>query len=125
MIRSYQPNVVYHSTEYKFHGPIFETRITAGIGAFLETLETSGSGRRPVELGGDYVGGIKINGNNADATLPCCFIPSDKARSQGIGRPLLDTTMDHCRAPGFLPAFRTTFCSLDKSPAFTSSPGSV
>ena len=85
-IRSHQPgdlgrlvtlNLVYHTTEWNFPGPIFEAKITAGMAAFLETLEAPCKRWWPVELGGDYVGGVVINGNNADAALLCWFIPSD------------------------------------------------
>jgi hypothetical protein len=95
------------------------------MAAFLETLEAPGNGWWPAELGCDYVSGIVINGNNANAALMCWSIPSDKTRGREIGRQLLDTAMDQCRTPGFPLAFLTTFRSLDKASAFTSSPGSI
>ena len=95
------------------------------MAAFLETIEAPGNRWWPAELGCDYVSRIMINGNNANAALMCCSIPSDKTRGREIGRQLLDTAMNHSRTPGFPLAFLTTFNSLDKALAFTSSPGSI
>ena len=125
-IRSYQPgdlgrlatlNVVYHTTEWDFPGADFEAKITAGMAAFLETLTAPGNGWWSADLDGDYVGGIVINGNNADAAQLRWFILDDKARGQGIGQRLLATAMDHCRACGFPLVFLTTFRGLDTARA--------
>jgi len=124
IIRSYQPgdlgrlatlNVVYHTNEWDFPGSFFEAKITAGMATFLETLEEPGNGWWSAELDGDYVGGIVIDGNNADAAQLRWFILSEKARGQGIGRQLLDTAMQHCRARGFPLVFLSTFRGLDKA----------
>jgi GNAT superfamily N-acetyltransferase len=125
-IRAYQPgdlgrlatlNVVYHTTEWDFPGPFFEAKIAAGMAAFLETLAAPGNGWWSAELDGDYVGGIVIDGNNAAAAQLRWFILSDKARGQGLGRQLLDTAMNHCRARGFPLVFLSTFRGLDTARA--------
>ncbi len=123
-IRPYEPgdlgrlataNVAYHSTEWGFPGAFFEAKIAAGMAAFLETLEGPGNGWWSAELDDAYVGGIVIDGNNPNAARLRWFILSEKARGQGIGRALLDTAMQHCRAQAFPLVFLSTFRGLDKA----------
>ena len=71
-----------------------------------------------------YVGGIVIDDNNADAAQLPWFVPSDKAHGQRISRQALAIAMDNCRAPSFPLVVLTTFRSVEKAPAFTSSLGS-
>jgi GNAT superfamily N-acetyltransferase len=100
-------------------GAIFEAKVAAGLGAFLQSYDPAVSRLFTAHSDDRVVGALAIEGpaarDRGGAARLRWFILAEEARGRGIGKTLMQTGMDfladtHCRS-----CYLTTFAGLDSA----------
>lgn len=109
-----QLHAVYYAREWGF-GLYFEAKVATGLAEFLQRQDPARDGFWTVVANGSVEGSIAIDAIAAEkkgAHLRW-FILSDALRGRGLGRRLLGTALDFCRAHGHRRIYLWTFRGLD------------
>ncbi|MCH8074731.1 MAG: GNAT family N-acetyltransferase [SAR324 cluster bacterium] len=107
-----------HGRYYHRHwgfGLYFESKVAAGLAAFLDRFAASRDGFWVALLEDEIVGSVTIEGGDAESTGARLrwFILAEEARGRGAGHLLLGAAMDFCRGAGFGQVHLHTFAGLD------------
>lgn len=104
----------YYSREWEF-GVYFEAKVAADLSAFLLRFDPATDGFWTVTQDGRVEGSIAIDGANAAGAGAHLrwFILSDALRGRGMGRRLMQETVEFCRRCGYARVFLWTFQGLE------------
>jgi GNAT superfamily N-acetyltransferase len=103
----------YYAREWRF-GPYFEAKVANELGELLARLDPTRDGFWIAAEGDEVVGGIAVDGSQAqDAARLRFFIVDDSRGGQGVGERLMHAALDFCRNAGHQRVFLTTFAGLD------------
>ncbi len=106
-----------HATYYQRipgFGVFFESRVARELAQFCEAYDDDRDGLWLAHLDGGIEGAIAIDGTHAgkDGAHLRWFITSDKVRGTGIGRKLLASAVEFCRACHYDRIYLDTFEGL-------------
>jgi GNAT superfamily N-acetyltransferase len=104
----------YYARDWSF-GSYFETKVAAGMAAFIPRLNPDRDLFLVARRGGHMLGYITIDGSEteADDAHVRWFITSDAALGTGIGRRLMQQAMEFCDRVGFSLIYLDTFKGRD------------
>jgi ribosomal protein S18 acetylase RimI-like enzyme len=107
---------IHYARDWGF-GPVFESRVAAGLAEFLPRCDQNGSRLISARRDGIVLGGLAIDGADP-AAMPGqahlrWFILADAARGAGIGGRLMERAMQALSAGGFTTCWLDTFAGLD------------
>ncbi len=96
-------------------GLYFEAKVAAELAAFLSRFDPDHDGAWFAYHDHQVVGGIFIDGSDADGAGARLrwFIVDPAYQGQGVGSRLMDAAMSFCRAKGFQRVYLTTFAGLN------------
>jgi GNAT superfamily N-acetyltransferase len=106
-----------HGTYYHRHwdlGLYFEAKVATELAAFLSRFDPACDGAWLAKSGAEIVGGIFIDGHDAEgegARLRW-FIIAPQYQGHGLGNRLMDAAVSFCRKAGFRRVYLTTFAGL-------------
>lgn len=125
-IEGYSPGalgrvVELHARWYAKHwnfGLHFEALVARGLAEFLGAFDAARDGFWTARLGGDIAGSVSLVGaRGGEPARLRWFILDEAAQGRGLGRALMQSAMDFCRASGCRHAYLTTFAGLDAARA--------
>jgi GNAT superfamily N-acetyltransferase len=106
-----------HGTYYAKHwdlGLYFEAKVASELAVFLSRLDPAHDGAWFASADGEIIGGVFIDGKDADtigARLRW-FILDPAYQGRGIGTLLINEALEFCRRVGFRRLYLTTFAGL-------------
>ncbi len=106
-----------HGSYYAKHwdlGLYFEAKVATELAAFLSRFDPAHDGAWFARVNGTIVGGVFIDGAEAEtigARLRW-FILDPAFQGQGIGNLLINAAVDFCKQAGFRRVYLTTFAGL-------------
>ena len=109
-----------HGTYYAEHwdlGLYFEAKVAGEMAEFLSRFDPARDGVWFAWMDGSIVGGVFIDGHDADgegARLRW-FIIDPAYQGHGLGNRLMQAAMSFCREKGFRRVYLTTFAGLDSA----------
>jgi GNAT superfamily N-acetyltransferase len=124
-ITGYEPGAIGRITELHgsyYHknwglGLYFEARVATDLAAFLTRFNPERDGAWFAKMDGQIVGGIFIDGVDAEgegARLRY-FILAPEIHGHGVGNRLMDEAMSFCKRVGFKRVYLTTFSGLESA----------
>lgn len=110
--------VALHGAYYAAHwdlGLYFEAKVATELAEFLSRLDPARDGAWFARVAGEVVGGIFIDGHDAQGAGARLrwFILDPAVQGRGLGRRLMAEAMDFCRRQQFPRVYLTTFAGLN------------
>ena len=107
-----------HGAYYAAHwdlGLYFEAKVATELADFLSHFDPARDGAWFAQAGGEVVGGIFIDGHDAQGAGARLrwFILDPAYQGRGLGTRLMDAAMAFCRRQRFARVYLTTFAGLD------------
>jgi GNAT superfamily N-acetyltransferase len=96
-------------------GLYFEAKVATELAAFLSRFDPAHDGAWFASVNGEIVGGVFIDGKEAD-TLGArlrWFILDPAYQGRGIGNRLINEAVEFCKRVGFRRVYLTTFAGLN------------
>lgn len=100
-------------------GRAFEAVVASGMADFLSRLDAPVNATWHVDLDGEIMGGISIDGQDLDGGIAHLrwFILDPSLRGRGMGQALMQAAMGFCRMSGFAEVHLWTFDGLSAARA--------
>ena len=107
-----------HGSYYAKHwdlGLYFEAKVAAELAAFLSRFDAAHDGAWFASEYGEIVGGVFIDGKDADTVGARLrwFILDPAYQGRGIGSRLINEAVEFCKRAGFRRVYLTTFAGLN------------
>ncbi|MEM7210786.1 MAG: GNAT family N-acetyltransferase [Pseudomonadota bacterium] len=123
IVHGYQPGllgwtVAEHGIFYASHwsfGPFFETKVATEMADFVRRADAPGNHIWAARDAEGFLATLTLDGGDAQDgfTHLRWFIASDRSRSKGLGRRLIETSLAQAKIDGMRGIFLTTFAGLD------------